>query len=52
MDQNIHITLLSRDENSQPFSVQTTYARKTKRRGRGYPIVRDKGRANQKLQKL
>jgi hypothetical protein len=28
------------------------YARKTKRRGRGYTIVRAKGRANQKLQKL
>jgi hypothetical protein len=47
-----YITLLSRDENLQPFSVQTMYARKTKRRGRGYAIVRDKGRANQKLQKL
>jgi hypothetical protein len=28
------------------------YARKTKRRGRDYTRVRDKGRANQKLQKL
>jgi hypothetical protein len=51
MDQK-YITLLSRDENSQPFSVQTIYARKTKTRGRGYAIVRDKGRANQNLQKL